>query len=577
MATESSSAPGDDQRSFLAKSAILILGLTVLVFGPSLSGEFTNWDDGKLVLDNVRVTEADIGAILTPRRGETYQPIRDLSHAFDFAIAGEAPFLHHLHNTLLHALAAFLVLLLVLQLTERRELALFVALAFLLHPQNVEAFAWISSRKYGLLAVLGLFAIFASLRGWHPVAIFASTLAFLASPVAMVLPVLILALHAVRGMRPSRRVEIGYLVLGVGIGIFLLWSLTGSGEQPSPLKPERGLARYVSLIFGGLFEYLRATVLPFRLSPHYQAHWSDAGAGLRVLAAIAMLAGLAIFAIRRRRRDPLPLICLLWSLLWWLPVANIAPIAMRMADRYWYLPSIGCLLGLGLLIERCERRKQIAAAVFVIFVVLAGRQSMVWQSSISVWEAALRIEAHDPIARCNLGLARHAKGDVEGAMAEWRAGVALKPDDVALNNCLGYALRSQGRAADALPLLERAAAADPTHSRSQWNLGKTYLDLKRPADAIGPLQVAAVAESAAEFDLATALVAAGRHAQAVPVLRRLIGINPENGGLHYHLGNSLLALDRTAEAIPHLEQALTHLPGNRAAAAALARAKSARE
>ncbi|MFT5127025.1 MAG: tetratricopeptide (TPR) repeat protein [Rhodothermales bacterium] len=562
------------QRQFLATAAILVLGLGLLVYGQSLSGEFTNWDDGKLVLDNPRVTSPEICAILSPRRGETYQPIRDLSHAFDYALVGDKPLFHHLHNSLLHALASFLVILLVHQLSQRRDLALFVGLAFLLHPQNVEAVAWISSRKYGLLAVFSLLAVSANLRGWHPLAIIASLLAFLSSPIAMILPLLLLIVPAIRGNRPSRRVELGYLALAACIGLFLLWMLTGSSADPSPLKTERGFSRYISLIFAGLFEYLRATALPFRLSPHYQAAWGDLGSALRVIGALAIVVLLAIFTIRRRKRDSLPLLCFAWTLLWWLPVANIAPIAMRMADRYWYLPSIGCVLGLGLLIDRCELRKPIGIAVLVVFALLAWRQSLIWQSSTSLWESALRVEQNDPVARCNLGLARHANGDLPGAMQDWQAGLALKPDDVALNNCLGFALRSQGRAADALPLLQRAVSGDPKNSRSQWNLGKTYIELKRHADAIAPLTAAAADEPAAQFDLATALVAAGQHADAIPVLQAVIAINPDNGGLHYHLGASYLALGQHSNAIPPLERAIALMPKNRAAAATLTRARA---
>jgi tetratricopeptide (TPR) repeat protein len=562
-------------RHFLAKSAILVLGLALLVYGQSLTGEFTNWDDRKLVLDNSLVTQPDIGRILSPRRGETYQPIRDLSHALDYALVGDKPFLHRLHNTLLHAIASLLVVLLVLQLTARRDLALFVGLAFLLHPQNVEAVAWISSRKYGLLAVFSLCAISASLRGWHPLAIFVSLLAFLASPVAMVLPLLIPSIHALRGTRPSCRVEVGYLALAGCIGVFLLWMLTGSPGDPSPLKAARGVPRYISLVFGGLFEYLRATLLPFSLSPHYQAHWSDAGTLLRVTAAIAALVVFAIFGIRRRKQGTHPLFCLVWTILWWLPVSNIAPIAMRMADRYWYLPSIGCLLALGLLIDRCPLRKPIGIVLLAVFATLAWRQSLIWHNSIDLWEAALRVEVDDPIAHCNLGLARYAKGDLKGAMRDWQFGLALKPEDLALNNCLGFALRKHGRSADALPLLERAVTADPANSRSQWNLGKTYLELKRPSEAIAPLRIAAEAESAARFDLATALVAAGRHAQAIPVLQAVIAMNPDNGGLYFHLGNSHLALKQHVQAISSLQRAVALLPQNKAAANALARAKSA--
>ncbi len=65
------------------------------IYANSLDGAFTNWDDDKLVLHNETIqslSTANLMAIFTPERAQSFQPIRDLSYAVDFALWGEAAF-----------------------------------------------------------------------------------------------------------------------------------------------------------------------------------------------------------------------------------------------------------------------------------------------------------------------------------------------------------------------------------------------------------------------------------------------------------------------------------------------------
>ncbi|HAR67603.1 MAG TPA: hypothetical protein DCR55_15545, partial [Lentisphaeria bacterium] len=160
------------------KGILALFALALITFGPTLSGEFTNWDDPKLVRDNPAIRSLSPAALLpafVPRAGETYQPLRVVSYAIDYTVWSHSPFGYRLGNLLLHALAAALLFLAFRQAiprlipsAERVALAAWIAAAlFCLHPVNVEAVAWISSRKYGLLAVFAFSAWLAALSGKH--------------------------------------------------------------------------------------------------------------------------------------------------------------------------------------------------------------------------------------------------------------------------------------------------------------------------------------------------------------------------------------------------------------------------
>ena len=187
----------DSAKSGHAPFAIAIFAITLLVYTKTLSHDFINLDDPRLIRHNQAIESIAPGAIVAmfaPKSGTTYQPMRVLSYAIDRAIFGERPFGYHLCNVLLHASAAVLLFFALLALSIKRWPAVSAALIWALHPVNVEAVAWAASRKYNLLA---LFA-FAAILAWQKrkgfwMALF-TVLGMWSSPFGVILPLLFLIL-----------------------------------------------------------------------------------------------------------------------------------------------------------------------------------------------------------------------------------------------------------------------------------------------------------------------------------------------------------------------------------------------
>lgn len=91
-----------------ARQALAIIAFALLAHGIGLRNGFTNWDDPQLLLDNEQVHAFDLVDIFTPRAGHTYQPLRVLSYAIDYALFKDRPFFYHAGNLTLHILAALL-------------------------------------------------------------------------------------------------------------------------------------------------------------------------------------------------------------------------------------------------------------------------------------------------------------------------------------------------------------------------------------------------------------------------------------------------------------------------------------
>src|SRR5262245_23598378 len=118
------------------------------------------WDDipllraSDLYTDAARWTEA----VSSPLGGATYywRPAATTTFLVETWLHGGAAWGYRLTSALLHAGAASLAFLLFLRLLGGPRAALLAALAFAVHPANVEAVTWISAR-FDLLA--GLFTL----------------------------------------------------------------------------------------------------------------------------------------------------------------------------------------------------------------------------------------------------------------------------------------------------------------------------------------------------------------------------------------------------------------------------------
>ena len=215
-------------RGLAIATLMAFLGLSFVVYSPSLEGEFIS-DDAHYVQNNAYVqdpTGANLVAILdptsvVPRLVENYAPVHLLLHAAEWQLFGESVRGYHVVNIVVHALAAGLLVLLFVRSGISPVAALLAGLFFLVHPGNVEAVAWISQLKTTASMVLCIGALLAHPRrpGW---AVVLFGLALLAKPTALVALPVVMALGWVRtrpedGPAPTWRwgwVGLWFVVLG---------------------------------------------------------------------------------------------------------------------------------------------------------------------------------------------------------------------------------------------------------------------------------------------------------------------------------------------------------------------------
>jgi tetratricopeptide (TPR) repeat protein len=164
-----------------------------------------------------------------------------------------------------------------------------------------------------------------------------------------------------------------------------------------------------------------------------------------------------------------------------------------------------------------------------------------------------------------------------------RRALALAPGYAHAQYNLGWSLVAQGRAREALAPLRRTAALQPNRWEPQQRLAEAYAQLGErekaaaaydraralragrepgprlpdapPRREAGPPARSAAGESAAALNLrGYSLLRQGRPAEAEPLLRRSLALDPNDAHALYNLGWSLVAQGKAREAIAPLRR-----------------------
>ena len=155
----------DGRRLPLTIGAALMVVATVALYWPALGAGFLG--DDFMILHRLRALEhpTDVIRFFRGEFFEYYRPLGFVSHAIDWAIAGQNPREFHLTNLLIHLVNTILVLLIGRELSPRPLAGLLAAALFALHASNNEAVVWMSARFDLLATCFALGALYCMMRG----------------------------------------------------------------------------------------------------------------------------------------------------------------------------------------------------------------------------------------------------------------------------------------------------------------------------------------------------------------------------------------------------------------------------
>ncbi len=609
---------------------VILLGLAVMTLGiyaQVIGHQFITLDDPTYIRENPMVnrgiTSAGLAWAFTTFHAANWHPLTWISHMIDCQLFGTNAGGHLFVNTLIHSANTLLVFYFLFRTTHARWPSALVAALFALHPLHVESVAWASERKDTLCTFFGLLSLIAYVRyaearsigryAWVAVTL---ALGLLAKPMLVTWPFIMLLLDywplrrfvslvgtsrcdvprklsGQRGVPTSSRtwsivrrlvvekIPLFALMLASAIMTLIAQSRGGAvrtfAAAPVAFRLSNAVvsyAKYILLMFWpnnlAVYYPLPSTGIPA---------WQVIGAGLLLIG----ITGLCLF---ERRDRPYLIIGWLWFLVTLVPVIGFVQVGGQiMADRYFYIPSIGLFIALVFGLADLARSWRvtpalsagIAVGVLLILATVTNAQIQCWRDSFTLFEHTLAVTPPNPHIEHNLGLALGASGRYDEAAAHFAKALQIDPNFYDGLVGMGVTREFQGRLPEATDYFQAAIRLQPDTPTAHVQLGRALWKQNNDQAAleeIGHASHLAPRDADIRADFALALQLVGRIPEAIEQFHQALRMNPDNAEAHANLGLALLASGKPQESIPEFETALRLKPEMTGAADNLRRAQA---
>jgi protein O-mannosyl-transferase len=619
----------------------LLIAATLAVYVQVRGFDFVLLDDGLYVGENDHVRDgvslANLRWAFSTWRDGNWFPLTWISLMCDASAYGMWPGGYHITNLALHAANVLLVFATFSKMTRSVLPSAFVAALFAVHPLHVESVAWIAERKDVLSMFFGLCALYAYVsyaqsgraRGLVLSVVFylcslCSKQTFVTLPFVLLLldywPLRRLAIwqqaspredsnakaQAVTdddnrppkqsGIRPLASLLIEKIPFFVLSAAFCFVAALAQSRGPAMLSLEAvplGTRLLNAVVVYRL--YVQKAAFPTSLVAFYPHPGSGLGMGDVVISAV-FLVGVTVLAAVNARRRPYLVVGWLWYLGTLVPMIGLVQLSgQQMADRYTYLPLLGCYLAIAWLAASLATqwtvRPVVVAAIASLVLAAYGAAGFVqagyWHDSIGLFRHEVAVgkenpysltrlgrayvkeqrfeEAHAPLERAvelcpYLGEAQFLLGSVlqkkskfDEAAVHFRATLAIDDDNAAAHLNLGTVLLARRELPEARREFDRVVELDKDNARVQVYLSELCWRLHQYDESIAHAKRGLELDSAQKQCnrlIVIALRDQGRLDEAIAELRRLVAADPNDQSSQRELQRLLSQRGEKSKATP---------------------------
>jgi tetratricopeptide (TPR) repeat protein len=517
--------------NFFSKKKIylLLFFVGIVIYGNALGNQLF-WDDHDGIVNNTYIKDWQYlpnyfsenliaGAGLS---SNYWRPTLLIVYAIEWQTWGLWSPGFHLVSILTHIFASFLIFKFFQLLTEKKWLAFFSALLFLVHPLQTEAVTYVSGLADPLSTVFILFGLIYYLkRGQENIlwpvwfffilALMTKEKALIVFPTLLALLELTLFLQSKDSKVNFRAVRIWLLAKAkllwplffIGIFYTLLRATSLNFQNTFNLYDEPNAYADSILVrtwtFLGIFPaYLGLIFGPFNLHMERLVQIESTFFSPPVVFGLLLLALLFFRALSQIKKNPLSFFSLSWFLLCLLASSGIPAVSSGiMYEHYLYLPLAGFFLWLGLELESLTKYLKkptllknlsiIFTLIFVFFLsVLTIRRNRVWKTPITLYENILRYNQTSLRVWNNLGMAYADTNQMEKAVWAYQKAIELDPEKISAPpyHNLANALSALGKNTEAITNYQEALRVNPNFTFSYGALSRLFLEEKKYTEAI---------------------------------------------------------------------------------------------
>lgn len=466
------------------KKAIIFITLIGLVVFFNMLGNGFVWDDLTYIIRNYYSYKINFfyafGSNLYNGAGQ-YRPIPEFYFSVLCTLFGSTPFIYHFLQLVLHIACAILVYIL-FQKFFSKSLSFFLTVIFLVHPIQVESVTYIAQTISPLFFLPGILALLLSFRKDISMrllaTIFILLLLSLFAKETGILFIFMIIIYRYLIMKNNRiKLLIGsFITLVVYAYIRIVIGQVGlSTRQLVPIAGISLLDRMLNIpmIF---FYYLKTLFFPKTLAIDQiwvmkSANFSQFYFPLLIDLIFVLFVIFAGFYIIRHNKKlfELYLFFTTWFLIGFLMIAQIFPLDMTVADRWFYFPFVGLLGMMGLIYQIFSAKVKIKKSMAVVFALtiisLLSIRTIVRDNN---WRDVFTLYNHD-IAESdnfdienNLGVEYLDIGNYTDAQTHLKKSISMMPYELNLQN-MAVTNMDMGDTKDAIRYYELALRAKDYH------------------------------------------------------------------------------------------------------------------
>ncbi|MEW5975205.1 MAG: tetratricopeptide repeat protein [Acidobacteriota bacterium] len=573
---------------------LLLVAAVSLAYGNSLSNDFVH-DDRVEILKNPYVQDLALATKIFTKsawafRAETeqatgsnyYRPIQYLIYGLIYQGFGPTAWVFHLFKLLLHLLVCVLFYRLIRRFWLKSEPALICALLFALHPVNTEAVTWISGVTDVLCALFFLAALWFFLLDREtpgPLRILAMTSCFVLGmfskeTMIAILPVLFTYLWVTEGGAPSGRTLARYFgptLAGLLVYLILRIQAIGGFTESTHVRYEFLTVFQVFLNQVHLLEkYVQTFVFPLSLNAYHLFDPILKVADLRFIVSslflVLLCGGLRLAAWRFRiASGHLMTIGLVWFVAALLPVlVFLKRIGENvLAERYLYLPGLGLVLAIAVLLSPALGRRRLivwsgATLLLTAFLLKDIERNRVWRDDLTFYETTLQASRGSSTLLNNLGVAYAARLRYQDALRAFEQSLAVRPNWDAFKN-LAPLYAAMGRLDEAEETYHQAIALNSKDASVFSGLGDLLFakqDYPKAIDAYKKALELTPNNQRVMLNLGDALMAVRQYNEALSTYGRVAALGSLNAARAYRgVSAAYTALNRPDEAAKAMQAA----------------------
>ncbi len=519
--------------------AFLIL-LVLLVYGGSLGNDFVS-DDISGIKENAAL--GNFPHIIN----KPLSFLRDLFYFFAYSLGGLNPLPFRLINVFCH-LGSTLLTFGIVSFLSGSGVAFFASALFAVHPLLSEPIVWISGGPYSQYAFFFLLSFFlyllsAKYSSWkiYIASLFIFILSLESTEKAIILPLIFLIYEFSFNRKKNWSKILPFF--GLSLLWFLLFLLQGAlGTRITTLQTQyyqtSGLENPFLQVPIALSSYLSLFFWPKDLTLyHSELTFTTEQFVLMSLVALSYFCFL-IFAFLKKR--PL-FFWLSFFLIPLLPTLTPLRLGWIVAERYFYLSSLGLIVPIVFLFVKSEnitKNKLATYGIFGLILILFSIRTVIriqdWKNQDTLWLATAKTSPSSPQNHNNLGDYYGRHGDLEKAVEEFKIAIKLQPNYADAYHNLANTYLELSKEDEAIDNFKQAIKFNPHLWQSYQNLAAIYFERKT-------------------------------YLEAEQNLQKAIKINPQNSILYTSLAIAQMSQDKTVEARTNLEKALELDPQNQTA------------